>query len=153
STDRIGRPRLRDSGRRIETEAKAPSSEQRIVTERPEERESPRWPIIVLSALVAGGVIILVAIKVKEYAEKSDGPPPATVVAAAEAPAAESPATAPASEPPSAAPAPAAPASEPPAATPNPAATQAPEPPVTPPAPTPTQRPEPPAAAPASDPP
>ncbi|HSR97222.1 MAG TPA: AgmX/PglI C-terminal domain-containing protein [Kofleriaceae bacterium] len=97
ATDHVGRPPLRDSGRRIEKDASTRPSEQRIATERPEEREPLRWPVIILSALVAGGVIILTAIKAKEYTERTDGsttyvatPPtePAAPVAAAEPPAA-----------------------------------------------------------------
>jgi TonB family protein len=96
-----------------------PASEQRIVTEKPDEREPLRWPIIVLSALVAGGVIILTAIKAKQYAEKSETTPAASVAASEESAAAPTPAPEPASESPPAAPSPAAaPAPEPPAAAP-----------------------------------
>jgi TonB family protein len=114
TTDRVGRPPLRDSGRRIEKDGTKRPSEQRIATERPEEREPLRWPVIILSALVAGGVIILTAIKAKEYTERTDSttyvatPPaePAASVATADpttAPGATEPIAAP-PEPPAAAP-------------------------------------------------
>lgn len=126
TTDRIGRPPLRDSGRRIEKEDKRPS-EQRIATERPEEREPLRWPVIILSALVAGGVIILTAIKAKEYTERTDAttyvatPPaePAASVATPDpttAPAAAEPVAAPPDPPVAPSPAASAPAASAPAA-------------------------------------
>jgi TonB family protein len=156
STDRVGRPRLRDSGRRIEPEANAHPSEQRIVTERPEEREPLRWPVIVLSALVAGGVIILTAVKAKQYVDRPESAPPTAVAASTPPPAApeaDSPTMAPAPEQLAAAPAPeVTPGPEPAATTPAPAVASASESPVPAGAAAAAPGSTPPAAAPASEP-